>query len=62
MRYSVRATFHVDADTPELAAEAVEGALDALFFVHWRDMQIPGAYIHNAVVLHSHTTGSEAGY
>jgi hypothetical protein len=62
MRYSVRATFHVDATTEALAEAAVESALDLLFGVHWRDLQVPGAYIHNAVVLHSHTTGSEADH
>lgn len=65
MRYSVRVTFHVNADSKELAGEAVESALDVMFGMHWHDMQMKGACIDNAAVLHAYTrehdAGSEAG-
>jgi hypothetical protein len=61
MRYSVRVTFHVNADSKELANEAVESALDAMFGMHWRDMQTEGAYIDNATVLHKYTVAHDAG-
>lgn len=61
MRYSVRVTFHVNAESKELAGEAVESALDAMFLMHWRDLQVPGAYIDNAAVLHAYTREHDAG-
>lgn len=61
MRYSVRTTFHVEAPSRELAGEAVESALDVMFGMHWHDMQIEGAYIDNAVVLHKHIVEHHAG-
>lgn len=61
MRYSVRVTFHVNADSKELAGEAVESALDVMFGMYWHDMQTEGAYLDNATVLHKYTVAHDAG-
>lgn len=54
MRYSVHVAFHVEAPNKDVAEWQVNGALDLLFGMHWRDLpSVPGTYVHNASITHS---------